>query len=72
MKVHDADRTLTGHRMTEFLKGIAILLIVLVHSHQTFDLHPVAANVLSFSQTATYLFFMLSAYGICFSYDKTK
>ena len=70
MKVHDADRTLTGHRMTEFLKGIAILLIVLVHSHQTFDLHPVAANVLSFSQTATYLFFMLSAYGICFSYDK--
>lgn len=72
MKVHDADRTLTGHRMTEFLKGIAILLIVLVHSHQTFDLHPVAANVLSFSQTATYLFFMLSAYGICFSYDKNK
>ena len=59
-------------RVTQFLKGIAILMIVLCHSHQTFTLPGELNDILSFLQTGVQLFTILSSYGLCFSYNKAS
>ena len=56
---------------TDFFKGIAIILVVLTHTHQPFsDLPMILKNFLSFFQMGTQVFLILSCFGLCFSYKK--
>ena len=57
-------------RVTQFFKGIAILFVVLCHSHQTFTLPGKLNDSLYFLQTGVQLFIILSSFGLCFSYRK--
>ena len=57
--------------ITRFCKGIAILFVVLCHSHQTFTLPTPLNSVFSFFQIGVQLFMLLSAMGLCFSYSKS-
>lgn len=56
--------------VTQFFKGIAILLVVFCHSHQMFALPGAMNDILSFLQVGVQLFIILSAFGLCFSYSK--
>lgn len=58
--------------LTEFFKGIAILLVILVHSHQSFALSPVWSAFPRFGQMGTQLFFVLSSFGLCHSFAKKQ
>lgn len=60
------------HKITRFLKGIAIFFVFLCHSHQTFTLPGALNNVFSFFQVGVQLFMLLSAMGLCFSYSESK
>ena len=57
--------------ITRFCKGIAILFVVLCHSHQTFALPTPMNSIFSFFQIGVQLFMLLSAMGLCFSYSKS-
>ena len=57
--------------VSQFFKGIAIVLVFLCHSHQTFTLPEFLTSVLSFLQSGVQLFILLSAFGLCYSYSKT-
>lgn len=55
---------------SSFWKGIAILLVILVHSTQRFDLPQSYIVVQRFSQLGCQIFFVLSAFGLCHSFEK--
>lgn len=57
-------------KVTQLFKGIAIFMVILCHSHQTFTLPGEMNNILSFLQTGVQLFLILSSFGLCFSYQK--
>lgn len=56
--------------ITRFFKGLAIFMVILCHSHQTFDLPYSLNKVFSFFQIGVQAFMLLSAMGLCFSYNK--
>ena len=56
---------------TDKLKGFAILGVVLCHSHQMFTLPGSLNNLFSFLQIGVQLFMLLSAMGLCLSYDSS-
>lgn len=56
--------------LTEFFKGIAILMVILVHSHQIFDLSAPYNTVQKFGQMGCQMFFVLSSFGLCHSFSK--
>lgn len=55
--------------LTDFFKGIAILLVILVHIHQKLHLPPLLHAVQSFCQMGCQIFFVLSAFGLCHSFS---
>lgn len=57
--------------VTQFFKGIAIFLVLLSHTHQTFDLPYSLNEIFYFFQIGVQLFMLLSAMGLCFSYSKS-
>lgn len=57
-------------KVTQLFKGIAIFIIILCHSHQTFTLPGEINDILSLLQTGVQLFLILSSFGLCFSYQK--
>lgn len=59
----------SGRILSSFWKGIAILLVILVHSTQRFDLPPVYTPVQRFSQLGCQIFFVLSSFGLCHSFE---
>jgi hypothetical protein len=64
--------TKNSRALTDFFKGIAIILVILVHSHQAFDLLPMFNAVQRFGQMGCQIFFVLSSLGLCFSYSKKQ
>lgn len=56
--------------LTEFFKGVAILMVILVHSHQMFDLSAPYNTVQKFGQMGCQMFFVLSSFGLCHSFSK--
>lgn len=56
--------------LTDFFKGIAILLVILVHSRVYFDLSFAQSAVQRFGQMGCQIFFVLSSYGLCHSFYK--
>lgn len=59
-----------SRKITNFFKGIAILLVILVHSHQVFDLTLPQSAVQRFGQMGCQVFFVLSSFGLCHSFSK--
>ncbi len=59
-----------SRRITDFFKGIAILLVILVHSHQRFDLSYAQSAIQRFGQMGCQIFFALSAFGLCHSFSR--
>jgi len=64
--------TKNSRALTDFFKGVAIILVILVHSHQAFDLSPMFNAVQRFGQMGCQIFFVLSSLGLCFSYSKKQ
>jgi len=58
--------------LVTFFKGVAIILVILVHSHQKFALSYDAALIPRFGQMGCQIFFLLSAFGLCYSFSKNK
>ena len=56
--------------LVTFFKGVAIILVVLVHSHQKFMLTDTARLMPRFGQMGCQIFFLLSAFGLCYSFSK--
>ena len=56
--------------LVSFFRGIAILMVVMVHSFQAFDVSSVAKFVPRFGQMGCQFFFILSAYCLCMSNAK--
>lgn len=64
---------LLDRRFTTFVKGIAIIMIILTHAHQPFsELPAIIKNPLSFCQMGTQIFLVLSCFGLCISYTNHK
>lgn len=57
-------------KSTVFFKGIAILLVILVHSHQRFNLSNTQNAIQRFGQMGCQIFFVLSSFGLCHSFFK--
>lgn len=57
-------------RSTVFFKGVAILLVILVHAHQRFDLSNAQNAIQRFGQMGCQIFFVLSSFGLCHSFAK--
>lgn len=57
-------------KLTLFFKGIAILLVILVHSHQRFLLSDAQRAIQKFGQMGCQIFFVLSSFGLCHSFSK--
>lgn len=55
-----------------FYKGIAIIMVILVHSAQLFKLPNIITYIPRFSQMGCQIFFVLSAFTLCMSYSKRK
>ena len=55
---------------TTYFKGIAILAVIFVHSCQMFDIPTKYVYVQRFSQMGCQLFFVLSAFGLCYSFSE--
>lgn len=54
------------------LRGIAILLVIMVHTSQNFDnLNLYVEKVSEYGQFGVQLFFVLSAFTLCYTYEKT-
>ena len=61
-------------RLVAILKGFAIFIIIICHFMQRFE-HDVSYNfynITQFFQTGCQLFFLLSCFTLCLSYDKNK
>lgn len=58
--------------LVTFFKGVAIILVILVHSHQKFALSYNAALIPRFGQMGCQIFFLLSSFGLCYSFSKNK
>lgn len=61
-----------SRRFNNFLKGLAIFCIVLTHSHQLFGVPELLFNMLDILQVACQAFFVISAFGLCLSFDNKK
>lgn len=58
--------SLPGSReLSEFFKGIAVFMVVLVHTHQCFRLSGLQNLIPRFCQMGCQIFFELSFYGLC-------
>lgn len=55
--------------LTDFFKGIAIILVILVHSHQIFVLAAPYTAVQRFGQMGCQIFFVLSSFGLCHTFS---
>lgn len=55
--------------LTEFFKGVAVFLVILVHSHQIFGLTGAENAIQRFGQMGCQIFFVLSSFGLCHSYS---
>lgn len=53
-----------------FWKGVAILMIILTHSHQMFNLPYSMRMIPMFGQMGCQIFFVLSCFGLCLSYER--
>lgn len=53
-----------------FWKGTAILMVILTHSHQMFNLPYSMRMIPMFGQMGCQLFFVLSCFGLCLSYER--
>jgi peptidoglycan/LPS O-acetylase OafA/YrhL len=57
----------------DFLRGIAVLLVILVHTSQSIEgLSQPLANLAGYGQMGVQLFFLVSAYTLCLSAEKRK
>lgn len=56
--------------MTELFKGIAVLMVILVHSHQRYGLTYSQSAIQRFGQMGCQIFFVLSSFGLCYSFSK--
>ncbi|MBE6795950.1 MAG: acyltransferase [Ruminococcaceae bacterium] len=56
--------------ITSFFKGVAIILVVLVHSVRYFDLPFYAKCVQNFGQMGCQIFFLISAFGLNVSFSR--
>lgn len=74
--VHESENLIydnqKSHLMTDFFKGIAIFMVLLTHSHQMFEIPSLLFDVFNFLQLGCQIFFVLSAFGLCFLYEKKK
>jgi len=68
MKVNTLERCWT----VTFFKGIAIIMVILVHAAQRFSLPLWSTMLPKFSQMGCQIFFVLSAFTLCLSLDKKK
>jgi len=55
--------------IVQFCKGIAIIMIILTHSHQMFDLPRSMQMFPMFGQMGCQMFFVLSCFCLCLSYE---
>lgn len=53
-----------------FWKGIAIMMVILTHSHQMFSLPLSMRLIPMFGQMGCQVFFVLSCFGLCLSYER--
>lgn len=58
--------------MVDWLKGIAIIMVILVHYAQSFTLMPWLQKTFQFFQMGCQIFFVVSAFTICISYTSKK
>lgn len=58
--------------LSDYCKGVAIMMVMLVHSQQVFVLPETLSHTLTFAQAGTQIFFVLSSFGLCFSYGSIK
>lgn len=55
------------------LRGIAIILVVIVHTSQKIEnLHPLVARLAEFGQMGVQLFFVASAFTLCLSFERSQ
>ena len=64
------DRQTDKQELVTFFKGIAILMVILVHAAQSFELPKWLAYPSQLGQFGCQIFFVLSAYTLCFSMEK--
>lgn len=63
----------TKYDYIDSLRGIAILLVVIVHTSQSIDeLHPYLGSICRFGQMGVQLFFVLSALTLSYSLEKVE
>lgn len=62
--------TTEKQKMVSCLRGIAIIMVVLVHLSDTLFPDGPAKTVFSFGQMGCQIFFLLSCYCLCFSWEK--
>ena len=55
-----------------FWKGIAIMMVILTHSHQMFSLPLSIRLIPMFGQMGCQVFFVLSCFGLCLSYERNS
>lgn len=73
MRLQNEGVTVTGSReLSEFFKGIAVFMVVLVHTHQCFRLSGLQNLIPRFCQMGCQIFFVLSSYGLCHSFSAKR
>lgn len=70
LETKKVDTIKDSRNFTSFFKGIAILLVILVHSHQYFYLTNTQNAIQRFGQMGCQIFFVLSSFGLCHSFSK--
>ena len=73
MYLQNKDIAAAGSReLSEFFKGIAVFMVILVHTHQCFRLSAAQNLIQQFCQMGCQIFFVLSSYGLCHSFSAKK
>lgn len=73
MRLQNEGVTAPGSQeLSEFFKGIAVFMVILVHTHQCFRLSAAQNLIPRFCQMGCQIFFVLSSYGLCHSFSAKK
>ena len=63
-----ANNNMRRNLVVDYFKGIAILMVVLVHSEQTFELPEGINYIPRLGQLGCQIFFLLSCFTICYNF----